>query len=97
MRPALARPDPVRHCAGTQKEVAHGIVIKELLLLLVASFPTLLAFAKRHPHRIGIWWVNVSGLFTFGLGWRVALIWCYLAPAKAAAFWDRYFRPASRP
>jgi hypothetical protein len=74
-----------------------GVGIRELLLLLVFSLPTLLALAKRHPHRTGIWLVNVAGLFTFGLGWMVALAWCFVNPAKAAAFWDRYFRPASRP
>jgi len=73
-----------------------GIGIRELLIIMVFSLPTLLALVQRHPHRTGIFLANVAGLFTVGLGWMVAFAWCCVAPAKAVAFWDRYFRPALR-
>ena len=57
---------------------ALGLVF--LLLLPLALLPTIIAVARNHPHKIPIILVNVLGGLFYGLGWVVALVWCFFTP-----------------
>lgn len=50
------------------------------LLLPLALLPTIIAVARNHPHKIPIILVNVLGGLFYGLGWVVALVWCFITP-----------------
>lgn len=45
-----------------------------LLVVLIALLPTLIAFRRKHEHRIGITFLNLLAGWT-GIGWIVALVW----------------------
>lgn len=61
-----------------------GISIWQLLIVLVllplAFLPTIIALKKNHPHKIPIILVNIFGGLLYGLGWLVALVWCFIVP-----------------
>lgn len=66
-----------------------GVSIWQLLIILilipVALLPTIIAVRRQHPHKIGIILVNLLGGLFFGLGWLVALVWCYIEPKAEAS------------
>lgn len=61
-----------------------GISIWQLLIVLVllplAFLPTIIALKKNHPHKIPIILVNIFGGLLWGVGWLVALVWCFIVP-----------------
>ncbi|WP_321275861.1 SHOCT domain-containing protein [Thiomicrorhabdus indica] len=51
-----------------------------LILLPLAFLPTIIALKKNHPHKIPIILVNIFGGLLWGLGWLVAIVWCFIVP-----------------
>ncbi|MEN8820244.1 MAG: superinfection immunity protein [Abyssibacter sp.] len=51
-----------------------------LFLLPLALPPTIIAVVRNHPHKAPIILVNVFGGLFYGLGWVVALVWCFITP-----------------
>ena len=49
-----------------------------ILGLVLWLLPTIIAFKIKHPHKIAIMLLNIIGTLFLGLGWIVALIWCFL-------------------
>jgi hypothetical protein len=56
----------------------HWISI--LIIIPLALLPTIIAIYKNHPYKIAIILTNIFGGFLYGLGWPVALIWCFITP-----------------
>jgi len=54
-----------------------------VLILPLALLPTIIALRKNHPHKIPIILVNVIGGLFWGIGWLVALVWCFITPGEA--------------
>jgi hypothetical protein len=48
----------------------------------LALLPTIIAVKKNHPYKIVIILVNIFGGLFFGIGWVVALIWCFITPSN---------------
>ncbi|MDO6764248.1 SHOCT domain-containing protein [Agarivorans sp. 1_MG-2023] len=44
----------------------------------------MIAIRKSHPYKIAIILVNVLGGLLWGVGWLIALIWCFIVPVKQA-------------
>lgn len=59
------------------------IIFILLIVLPLALLPTIIAIKKNHPYKIAIILVNIFGGFLFGLGWIVALVWCFIMPSKS--------------
>jgi len=55
-----------------------------LAMLPVYFAPTIIAIRKNHPHKTPIILVNVFGGLLGGIGWIVALVWCFIEPRGAA-------------
>lgn len=63
-----------------------GINIWQLLILMALPLyllPSIIAFARNHPYKLPILLVNVFGGVIGGLGWVVALVWCFVLPDGA--------------
>jgi len=58
------------------------ILVVFLLLLPLAFLPTIIAIKKNHPHKVPIILINIFGGLMMGIGWVVALIWCFIEPSK---------------
>ena len=62
-----------------------GISIWQILIILllipIVLLPSIIAVKKNHVHKIAIILVNIFGGLIFGIGWVVALIWCFYQPA----------------
>ena len=56
-----------------------------LLLLPLAFLPTILALKNNHPYKVAIILINILGGLFWGLGWLVALVWCFITPNKNTA------------
>lgn len=56
----------------------HWIIV--LIILPLAFLPTIIAIRKNHPYKIAIILINIFGGFLYGLGWLVALVWCFILP-----------------
>lgn len=59
-----------------------AIVFTLLIVLPLALLPTIIAVKKNHPYKIIIILINIFGGLLFGIGWIVALIWCFITPSK---------------
>ncbi|KZN15216.1 hypothetical protein OA79_03050 [Marinomonas sp. TW1] len=57
-----------------------------LLFLVVALpllfLPTIIASKRKHPHKVAIILINFFGIWLWGIGWFVALVWCFVQPSK---------------
>lgn len=51
-----------------------------LLLLLIYFLPTAIAVLKKHPQKTPIILVNIFAGLIGGVGWIIALIWCFITP-----------------
>jgi hypothetical protein len=60
----------------------HWIVI--LVMIFVYLIPTVIAIRKSHPHKVAITLTNILGGLVFGVGWLVALVWCFIQPKVAS-------------
>jgi uncharacterized membrane protein YedE/YeeE len=47
--------------------------------------PSLLAYQRRHPRVGALVAVNLLGGLVFGIGWLLALVWCFQEPARPAS------------
>jgi len=63
--------------------MGSGMILLFLLLTPLAFLPTILALKNNHPHKVAIILVNIFGGLFWGLGWFVALIWCFITPNKS--------------
>ena len=74
------------------------LLMFSVLLLALYLTPTVLAITMRHPHRVAVILINLLGGPFFGLGWVVALIWCFVEAAKVPIESnDRSDRKISKP
>ena len=55
-----------------------------LILLPLALLPTIIAVKKNHPYKIPIILVNIIGGMLWGIGWLVALVWCFITPKDSS-------------
>ena len=60
--------------------IGPGSIILILVLLPIALLPTIIALSKNHPHKVPIILVNILGGLLWGIGWLVALVWCFITP-----------------
>ncbi len=58
------------------------IIFILFIVIPLALLPTIIAVKKNHPHKIPIILINIFGGFIFGIGWIVALIWCFITPNR---------------
>lgn len=52
-----------------------------LVLLPVLFLPSIIALSKNHPYKIPIILINIFGSVLWGLGWFIALAWCFILPS----------------
>jgi hypothetical protein len=50
--------------------------------LPIALLPTIIATRKNLPHKVPIILVNIFGGMFFGIGWLIALVWCFTKPGN---------------
>ncbi|ENO8571787.1 superinfection immunity protein [Vibrio parahaemolyticus] len=66
-----------------------GVSIWQLLILIVliplAFVPSIIALKKNHPYKVPIVLINILGGLLWGVGWLIALIWCFIVPEKKVA------------
>jgi hypothetical protein len=58
----------------------HWIIV--LIILPLAFLPTIIAIRKNHPYKVAIILINIFGGLLYGLGWLVALVWCFILPNR---------------
>ena len=58
------------------------LLIFIILLLPLFFLPTIIALKRNHPYKIPIILLNIFGGLIFGVGWFIALIWCFIKPVK---------------
>lgn len=56
----------------------HWIIV--LIILPLALLPTIIAIRKNHPYKVAIILINIFGGLLYGLGWLIALVWCFVLP-----------------
>ena len=61
----------------------HWIIV--LILLPLPFLPTIIAIRKNHPYKIAIILINIFGGLLYGLGWLVALVWCFILPKNGGS------------
>ncbi|RDH80999.1 MAG: hypothetical protein DIZ78_17700 [endosymbiont of Escarpia spicata] len=64
--------------------VQSGALLSLVLIILaipLALLPAILAVRKKHPHKVAIILVNILGGLLYGLGWFIALVWCFIIPS----------------
>lgn len=59
-------------------------LLQSVVFLPLALLPTIIAILKNHPQKIPIILVNVIGGLFWGIGWLVALVWCFITPKEMA-------------
>lgn len=64
-----------------------GIALLEILMILIMLplmfLPTIIAIKKDHKYKVAIILINVFGGMLWGIGWLVALVWCFIEPDDA--------------
>ena len=57
-----------------------GLLILLILVLaiLIWLLPTIIAYRTNHRYKVAIAVTNVLGSIIWGIGWLVALIWCFI-------------------
>ncbi|MDH5764916.1 MAG: SHOCT domain-containing protein [Gammaproteobacteria bacterium] len=59
-------------------------IILTLIILPLIFLPTIIAIKKDHPYKIPIILINIFGSLVMGLGWFVALVWCFIEPSATS-------------
>ena len=63
-----------------------GISVWQLIIIFVLIplifLPTIIAIKKNHPYKIAIILINIFGGMLWGVGWLVALVWCFIGSDK---------------
>ena len=60
--------------------------MESILVLLAVSLyllPTIIAVNNEHLYKVPVILVNVLGGLMAGLGWIIALVWCFIEPHQA--------------
>lgn len=57
-------------------------ILMALIMLPIYFLPTIIAIHKNHKYKIAIILINVLGGMFMGIGWLVALVWCFIEPDK---------------
>ncbi len=57
--------------------IGYTEVIVILLIFPFACLPSIIAISTNHPQKLQIILVNLLGLPIGGLGWIVAMVWCF--------------------
>ena len=69
-----------------------GISLWQLIIVLVviplAFLPAIIALKKNHPYKIPIILINIFGGLLWGVGWLIALVWCFIIPEKKTSSID---------
>lgn len=60
--------------------MTFGFSIMMLLLIPLFFLPTILAIKNNHPYKIPIIIINILGGLLWGVGWLIALVWCFITP-----------------
>lgn len=59
-----------------------GIGFTEIFVICffmpLAGLPSIIAISTNHPQKLPIILVNILGLPVAGLGWFVAMVWCFI-------------------
>jgi hypothetical protein len=55
-----------------------GQTVGLLLFLAIYALPSIIALARRHPKRWPIVAVNLIGGLFGGIGWVIAMVWCFI-------------------
>lgn len=67
------------------KEPSAILQLLPFVILIVLYFlPTIIAIKKKHPHKTPIILINVFVGLIGGLGWVIALVWCFITPAPTS-------------
>lgn len=66
-----------------------GVSVWQLLIIFfimmpIYFLPTIIALVKNHHYKTPIILINIFGGLLWGIGWFVALVWCFIAPQKAS-------------
>jgi len=56
------------------------IVVAFLIILPLVLLPSIIAYRKKHRYLTAIIITNIVGVFAYGLGWIIALVWCFIEP-----------------
>ncbi|NHN71679.1 superinfection immunity protein [Vibrio fluvialis] len=56
-----------------------------IVLIPLAFLPSIIALKKNHPYKVPIVLINILGGLLWGVGWLIALIWCFIVPEKKVA------------
>lgn len=62
--------------------LTHLIIL--LCLIPLYLLPSIIAYHKNHKHKIPIILINILGGGVWGVGWLIALVWCFIEPKKNA-------------
>lgn len=67
-----------------------GISIWQMLIIFcimlpIYFLPTIIVLVKNHHYKTPIILLNIFGGLLWGIGWFVALVWCFIVPQKASA------------
>lgn len=55
-------------------------IVVFLVLLPLLFLPSIIAYKKQHKYFIPILIINLVGNFAYGIGWVIALVWCFIEP-----------------
>jgi hypothetical protein len=53
-----------------------------LVLLPLLFLPSIIALTRNHPYKLAIVLINIFGLALWGLGWIIAMVWCFVLPSN---------------
>lgn len=78
-----------------------GVSIFQLLIILIVIpviliiffLPAIVAYRGNHPHKFPILIVNIIGGLFFGLGWFIALVWCFIKPSNIDSTLSKIHKP----
>jgi hypothetical protein len=61
------------------------MLIVFFIMLPIYFLPTIIALVRNHHYKMPIILINIFGGVLWGIGWFVALVWCFIVPPKASA------------
>ncbi len=60
------------------------MLIVFFILLPIYFLPTIIALVRNHHYKTPIILINIFGGLLWGIGWFVALVWCFTVQSKAS-------------
>ncbi len=55
-------------------------ILQLMGLMIFMLIPSFIAIKRGHPHKAGIILLNCFGVWFLGIGWILALFWCFITP-----------------